>query len=134
MAYTAHGHHIPGSAPLSGPNPTNIARCGGPKMCPKCKKDVEEYFENLSEPKPQMIDHVDYALMAKKALIRYIDETSISLSGEPYEVYTVMFSKTLNTWRTFMITDMPDNIMYELIGDGKTIHVNEYMKIRNAVF
>lgn len=135
MAFTGHGHHIPGTI-QGDTRPTNVARCGGVNVCPRCKDDVQALMGNASPgAKPQKIEHVDYVALAKKALVRYIDGTSISLEEKyAYEVYTVMFSKTLNTWRALMITDMPDNIMYELVGDGNTIHVNEYMKVRSKIF
>lgn len=136
MAYTGHGHHIPGSVLGNGPRPTNVARCGGVNMCPRCMADVQTFIKNSSssEVKPKKIDCIDYAMEAKKALIRYIDVTTSSLDEKSaFEVYTVMFSKTLNTWRALMITDMPDIIMYEIVGDGKSIHVNEYMKTRSVV-
>lgn len=44
MARTAHGHQIPGS-PVSGLPPKDIKRCGGPDLCPFCKTDVAEFFE-----------------------------------------------------------------------------------------
>lgn len=47
MAYTGHGHHIPGT--IKGEGVVNadksVKRCGGPKICPRCKQDVEEYKE-----------------------------------------------------------------------------------------
>lgn len=132
MAYTGHGHHIPGTT-KNGPPPTDVSRCGGVNICPRCRGDVLALMGDTA--KPQMIDHVDYSLEAKKALIRYIDATTISLEEKKtFEVYTVMFSKTLNTWRALMITDMPDYIMYELVSDGKMVSVNEYMKIRGKRF
>ena len=44
MARTAHGHQIPGS-PNSGLPPKDIRRCGGVDVCPFCKTDVAEFFE-----------------------------------------------------------------------------------------
>lgn len=44
MAYTRHGHHIPGS-----PHhivPRLAARCGGPKICFQCAMDVASYAED----------------------------------------------------------------------------------------
>ncbi|AWN05932.1 hypothetical protein SEA_CRICKO_68 [Streptomyces phage CricKo] len=53
MARTFHGHQIPGS-PSTGLPPDSVARCGGPRLCPKCKQDVDEYFrENEVIVKPR---------------------------------------------------------------------------------
>lgn len=134
MAFTGHGHHIPGTI-LGAVRPTDVIRCGGVNICSRCKEDIRAYAElGPFEASPRKIDHVDYVMEAKKALIRYIDMTTSSFGEKPvFEVYTVMFSKTLNTWKALMITDMPDNIMYELVGDGKTIYVNEYTKTRSVI-
>jgi hypothetical protein len=35
MAYTSHGHQIPGT-PVEGPRPESVARCGGPGRCKLC--------------------------------------------------------------------------------------------------
>jgi hypothetical protein len=40
MAYTRHGHHIPGT--IEGDiTVEGIARCGGVKICPSCKSEAE---------------------------------------------------------------------------------------------
>jgi hypothetical protein len=41
MAYTSHGHHIPGTT-VEGTSPS-VARCGGPKLCATCARDAQVY-------------------------------------------------------------------------------------------
>ena len=42
MAYTTHGHHIPGTI-LEGPEPSLRARCGGPGLCKVCSEQAASY-------------------------------------------------------------------------------------------
>lgn len=38
MAFTRHGHHIPGT--VLDERPTRVARCGGVLLCTLCRTDV----------------------------------------------------------------------------------------------
>ena len=40
MAITTHGHHIPGSPLTEEDKKASRYRCGGPKFCHDCDKDV----------------------------------------------------------------------------------------------
>ena len=40
MAWTTHGHHIPGTVKDDVMRPDRVGRCGGPKMCQKCQKEA----------------------------------------------------------------------------------------------
>ena len=42
MAYTSHGHHIPGTID-DHQRPEKIARCGGPMLCKVCSKQASMY-------------------------------------------------------------------------------------------
>lgn len=42
MAYTSHGHHIPGTVD-NHQRPETIARCGGPGLCKVCSKQAGMY-------------------------------------------------------------------------------------------
>ena len=42
MAFTTHGHHIPGTTD-EGPWPSLRARCGGPGLCEVCSKQAAPY-------------------------------------------------------------------------------------------
>lgn len=43
MAYTSHGHHIPGTV-MNGERPLQVARCGGPPLCTDCAKETANYI------------------------------------------------------------------------------------------
>lgn len=48
MAYTTHGHQIPGTTTiLSDGLPRPVARCGGVKICTQCKKESQFAQEKL---------------------------------------------------------------------------------------
>ena len=50
MAFTQHGHHIPGS-PDTGEMPANVARCGGSSLCISCMRDCSTwYLQNSPTP------------------------------------------------------------------------------------
>lgn len=38
MAYTTHGHHIPGTTKEG--RPDKVARCGGPGLCKTCSMEA----------------------------------------------------------------------------------------------
>lgn len=42
MAYTAHGHHIPGTDEKG--KPEEVARCGGLRLCGQCKREAAAIF------------------------------------------------------------------------------------------
>ena len=44
MAYTTHGHHVPGT-PVDEGSPPSVYRCGGPGLCDICSKQVAKYFQ-----------------------------------------------------------------------------------------
>ena len=63
MAYTKHGHHIPGSPVEVLPESKAVYRCGGIGLCDICKKDVFEY-ESTNTPKsfsPLQLTVYEYA-------------------------------------------------------------------------
>ena len=44
MAFTTHGHHIPGTSYYEVEEPKNIHRCGGVRVCEKCKREAKAVF------------------------------------------------------------------------------------------
>lgn len=62
MAYTSHGHHIPGTVP-SGPIPRKKWRCGSVYKCDVCKEEAVEILGH--EP----IDAMEISI--KNVPIRY---------------------------------------------------------------
>ena len=47
MAFTRHGHHIPGT--VLDEKPTRVARCGGVLLCTLCRTDAGVF--NFHNPK-----------------------------------------------------------------------------------
>lgn len=50
MAFTRHGHHIPGSEYIDRPY-LSVMRCGGPVLCRTCAHDVAVYNNEFKETK-----------------------------------------------------------------------------------
>ncbi|QEQ94385.1 hypothetical protein HWC66_gp82 [Gordonia phage Chikenjars] len=61
MAYTKHGHHIPGSISLGAEDrPSQVARCGGVRLCKSCQSDTTEYLieqDAKKEEAPNSLHH-----------------------------------------------------------------------------
>jgi hypothetical protein len=55
MAYTHHGHEIPGS-PNFGPIPTWRVFCGGPDECTQCRLDVASFEIGKYLPKENPLE------------------------------------------------------------------------------
>lgn len=53
MAWTKHGHHIPGSE-MSEDRPP-ISRCGGPGLCNACSKEASMYQNSVNKKKNIMV-------------------------------------------------------------------------------
>lgn len=53
MAWTKHGHHIPGSE-MSEDRPP-IARCGGPGLCNACSKEASMYQNSVNKKENLMV-------------------------------------------------------------------------------
>jgi hypothetical protein len=128
MAWTSHGHHVPGSI-RNGFAPTTRARCGGPLLCAICKAEVTRI---IGEP-------TNYQMKAQRILIEYLDD-QLEASGETeekyaYEVYVIWFCKTLQNWKALLGTTLPDGKMYEITydGDNKRTFLDEYTKINHRV-
>jgi hypothetical protein len=48
MAYTTHGHQIPGT-PVEENVPPSVYRCGGPGLCDICSKQVSKFLQEKIE-------------------------------------------------------------------------------------
>lgn len=52
MAWTSHGHHIPGTYVVDRP-PQDVARCGGVRLCKVCSTEAGLFGPKTDEdPKP----------------------------------------------------------------------------------
>lgn len=133
MAYTGHGHQIPGSVAGSiKDRPKNPARCGGVSNCPRCTKEAEEYT-NIMVGEP-----TDFPQKAKNAVVGYMALMFAQNRPEEeppaYEVYVVWFSKTLQNWKAIVGTTLPDGRLFEVTydGDKKTTYLDAYVKMDNV--
>lgn len=128
MAYTRHGHPIPGTVTY-GPA-VNASRCGGIKTCPKCQQDVKEYMTSVTG------SGVDYTIKAKAIVREYLDKIYTDTGSEPpvYELYVPWFSKNLQNWKATVGTTMPDGLYFELTydGDKKVTYLDSYRKFDNV--
>jgi len=59
MAYTSHGHHIPGSGDLGGPRASGLVpRCGGPSLCKQCGVEAARFDAMMiTAPERSPYDH-----------------------------------------------------------------------------
>jgi len=132
MSYTSHGHHIPGTIKGEGYH-GEIARCGGPSICQRCKREVEtaqihEYVIGSS---------VDYQEIAKTAVRDYVErmlsQNYNTLPRPDFDVYVIWWSKTLQNWKGILGTTLPDGKIYEVTHNGneKTTYFDVYGKVHN---
>lgn len=128
MAYTKHGHHIPGTLKGEGvttaPSPK---RCGGMTLCAECKTDAEDYLTSVTGTGE------NFQAKAKELVKQYIDARNLA-DGRTYELYVPWFSKTLQNWKATVATDLPDDGLYfELTynGDKRETYLDGYKKFDN---
>lgn len=114
MAYTRHGHHIPGTLKGEGVTtaPSSVARCGAFILCEKCKKDAEEYRKMKAET-PE-----GHQQKARELVRRYIDARNLA-NGIPYELFVPWFCKLLKGWKATVGTTLPDGYYFELTHNGE---------------
>ena len=145
MAYTGHGHQIPGTT-VDERKPLSVARCGGPAMCVRCRSEasffaVTELFRTARTAReekavyapPLMNDPQNYQSRAMKIVRDHIDHKNKTNGSEPqpYEVYIRSFEKVLQNWRALVCTDQPDKMMYEVNynGDRRETYITEYREL-----
>lgn len=136
MAFTSHGHHIPGTVLEPIPFAHTTIRCGGPERCRSCIKEAQVSKSRNNRMAtvavPRNVD-VDFQMKARQALIKYIDEHYPQYDA--YEVYIVWFVKVLQHWKALLCTNQEDNAYFELTynGDKNEIYVDDYGKRNNVV-
>ncbi|QDM56566.1 hypothetical protein SEA_ESKETIT_65 [Streptomyces phage Esketit] len=98
MAYTSHGHEIPGSPVEKGPKP-DATQCGGPRFCPRCRAEVKEFRDlyNVSvTPKDTVVPMNvpdDFVAQAKRLLIDYVDSHYSTEFEMPSGMHWTIFSE-----------------------------------------
>lgn len=150
MAYTTHGHHMPGTKALSViDRPKNVARCGGPNFCSQCKNetlgrilDSTDLSDNpvIPEKEWKLGSPEDFQHKAKRLVKDYIDGKlrkgpNYYDSLPAYEVYVVWFAKTLQNWKALLSTTMQDSMYYEVTYNGEKheTYIDAYRKVENIV-
>lgn len=152
MAYTRHGHHIPGTTALSVvERPQNVARCGGTTVCHQCMSDATRYLnaesnrleqQMASEQSPGVVPQNtsdNYDAKAMQLVRDVLDKTLIDHNpGDElpaYSLYVVWRVKVLQHWKALVATDMPDGRYFEVTydGDKKQAYVDWYHKYKNIV-
>lgn len=129
MAYTGHGHHIPGTT-MGEFKPREVARCGGPKICPRCKSEVQSSMAYM------VGESTNYQEKAKDLVRRYVIMETLPYESSPkWDVYVVWFTKTLQNWKALLGTTMDDGMYYEVTYDGekKQTYLDAYTKVDNRV-
>lgn len=144
--YTTHGHHIPGTT-LVYTNPTVSAECESIHKCTKCMG--EAYHEILimrsNEDKDRVrkvsyMDNTERQTKARILVAHYFNERREEPDEIPEltlkDVHIVWFSKTLDNWKALVITDVPDNVYYEVTYNGRKreTYLDVYKKIENIIY
>lgn len=127
MAYTEHGHHIPGT--LKGEGVTKAPapnRCGGMTLCAECKQDAEAYLTSVTGTSE------NFQAKAKELVKQYIDARNLA-GDKDYELYVPWFSKTLQNWKATVGTTLPDGFYFEVTynGDKREAYLDFYEKRDN---
>lgn len=138
MAFTKHGHHIPGTV-LGIDRPNAIARCGGPRICKKCREEAAAWFNDghtvpleIIVP-PAMFASAaksrDFVTQARYAVSAYY-ENKIGIEVPPEKVIVVIYTESDDSWRALLKTAIPDGTYYEVAyqGDTKEVNVDVYKK------
>lgn len=142
MAYTSHGHHIPGIIQLGlADRPASVARCGGVIRCKTCMAEADARTDStVMVRKDHMangapIEKRDFVAWAKQVLMEYLDEHENGAEETTYEIYVVWFTKALQNWKVMMITTLLEDMYYEVTHDGnkKVTYVDSYQKVENAI-
>ncbi len=138
MAYTSHGHQIPGTL-HDEPWPVKVARCGGINLCEVCRRDAALERDTTPETGTIKFNNSPDVLLrsAKIAVIHAFNKTNMVNVVELTEddIYIVWFSKTLQNWKALLSTDLHDGLYYEVTynGDKHSAYVDTYKKQSNTV-
>jgi hypothetical protein len=72
---------------------------------------------------------------AMNIIFNYVDGHLDKGGPQVFDVKVIWFSKTLQNWKAILITNLPDNKIYEVTydGDKKCAYLDEYTKLSNTV-
>ena len=73
---------------------------------------------------------------AKQVVMNYVNERldkTDDIQIELYDIYVVWFCKTLQNWKCFLSTNLPDGMYYEVTfnGDKQELYLDAYKKFEN---
>lgn len=137
MAFTSHGHHIPFTC-LGDKRPEHVAGCGGPRFCPTCTRESQQFEPGAVALQKYYRGHtLEPQKKAKQAVIDYVNRNAdvtddFTLNRD--DVYVVWFCKTLQNWKALVSTTVPDGMYYELTynGDKGELYLDAYKKFKNV--
>lgn len=156
MAYTTHGHHIPGTFVDAQKPAQPVARCGGPGMCQPCSlqtlrvthyglKESRVQIDPFEQTEPVIYKQPDNPLdgatpqtKARLIVASYIrtmlDKSDPYVKLDDDDVYVVWFCKTLQNWKALVSTTLPDGMYYEVTydGDKRATYLDAYKKFHNV--
>lgn len=125
MAFTRHGHNIPGTG-WDNPPSAGGGLCGGPRHCKECAEDVAAI---VGTPK-------SWTEEARSILWDHLRSTNQVLTDDPFEIYVVWACRVLQNWKGMLATTLEDQKYFELTydGDKKRWYVDDYAKTRNTTY
>lgn len=146
MAYTSHGHHIPGTDTEN--PPSNRARCGGPQLCSACGREAFVFSLSNNEKKVLGIkmdnkkslplersfdlEKEKTALgLVKAYILEHLDKSE---EIPDFKVYIVMSGYVLGDWKMEISSSLPDGMYYEVTFNQTRdeIYLDAYKKIENV--
>lgn len=72
---------------------------------------------------------------ALRIVFQWLKANPPKVEDEPYELFVVWFSKTLDNWKALVSTSMPDGLYFEVTHNGakQETYLDVYSKIENVV-
>lgn len=77
-SFTSHGHPIPGAPYWPDQQPRNVARCGGPGLCPECSREAG-HGNNKNQT-----DTIDHQQAARTAVMNSVRQIEPNLYQNPH--------------------------------------------------
>jgi hypothetical protein len=131
MAYTTHGHHIPGTNRGEGITKAHlIPQCKGfadPEKCPECIQEAETYsLRFMGEP-------VNYTDKVIKLVTEHVLKRYSGAEPPPFEVYVETFAFVLGNYKAQVCTTLDDGMAYWVTYDfnQRRTYLIEYRRLAN---
>lgn len=112
MAFTAHGHQVPGTT-VDG-KPIEVMRCGGVMRCTKCRNEARQF--TIHQP---LANQIKAQWMVMEWVDAKFDEKfGTEVQKPPYVVEIVGFSKFGSHWQAYAETTLNDGYLFKLTYDA----------------